>query len=258
VRIAPFAALSLVLHAVACGGTSTRKDPAAGAAGAVGGSAGADAGPSDGGACPDPVSEVPDTAAFEPPPLGAFGSFQVTLSNRCTKTVWPAWGSAGGLDNSVIDTQVWFPLSPGSERTVTVYGGLRDLGFWGRTSCSFDQNGGGTCQTGDCSGFVCPTDVNGFPTNATVFVLKQGFLGGYNLGLRVAGTACGNHECIAHAGNCGAASAVKDACGTIVACSDICSDSTLECCSGSGSRCDSDEFGRDASSSGDLTITFCP
>ena len=255
VRPASLAAFSLALHAFACGGTSTHKNT--GGADAGGGSAGASASGGTGGACPDPVSELPDTAPFTPP-TGVLSTFQVTFVNRCVNTVWPAWGSAGGLDNSVIDTQLWSPLSPSRTRTVVVYGGVRDVGFWARTGCRFDESGAGACLTGDCSGFVCPTSTNFFPANATVFVLKQGFLGGYNVGVHVAGTACGNHECVADVGSCAAASAVKDTCGATVACSDICSDEAPECCSGSGARCDTDEFERDASSSGDLLITFCP
>ena len=136
--------------------------------------------------------EVPDAGAFQAPLAGSLGTYEVTLHNRCAQTVWPAWASMGGLDNTVVDTQLWLPMSPASDRAITVYGGLRDIEFWGRTGCSFDQAGSGACQTGDCGGFACNKD----PLSTTVFVLKQGFVGGYNLGLRVEGPTCGEHECV--------------------------------------------------------------
>jgi hypothetical protein len=258
VRIASLVAHPLVLLTFACGGTSTHHSPGGAGTGDAGAPSGAGAGPIGGAsdACPDPVSEVPASTPFEPP-IAPSSTFQLTLRNRCAKTVWPAWSPAGGLDNSVIDTAVWLPLSPTESRTVVVYGGLRDLGFWGRTSCSFDQNGVGACETGDCGAFACPSGV-AFPKNATVFVLKQGFLGGYNVGLGVAGVSCGEHACFAEVSGCTAASAVKDACGATVACSDICNSSTPECCNGSGSRCDEGEFDHEAPQSDDLVVTFCP
>jgi hypothetical protein len=256
VRIARLAALLLALYAVACGGTSRYDAGSGGSSGAAGAFAGVDASPGTGGACPKPVSAVPAVPPFEAPPVGALGAFQVTFHNRCAETVWPAWGSGGGLDNSVIDTQLWFPLSSGSDRAVTVYGGVRDIGVWGRTGCSFDQQGGGACQTGDCGGFVCPIQVNAFPTNATVFVLRRGFRTGYNVSLRVEGPACGSRDCIADVSSCSPAFAVDDACRGIIACSDMCS-SRAECCSTTDSACGAEQF-NDTPDSDHLDITFCP
>lgn len=257
-RLAKLGALIIVFHALGCGGTSTHKSSAAGGSGAFAGSSGsAGAEPGAGGACPVPMSDIPDTPPFTPP-ADAHSTFNVSFVNRCTTTVWPAWGSAGGLDNSAIDPQIWSPLAPSGTRTVVVYGGLRDVGFWARTACRFDESGAGACLTGDCGAFACRTDSNVFPGHATVFVLQQGFLGGYNVGLGVSGEACGEHECVADLGTCERPSAVEDSCGAIVACNDICSDTAAECCSGSGARCDAREFERDESLSGDLVITFCP
>lgn len=258
VRAATLATLSLALHAIACGGAATRKDGGSAAAGAAGASAGGDTGQGTGGVCPDPVSAIPDTAPFVPPPIGVLGAFQVTFRNRCAKTVWPAWGSGGGLDNSVIDTQLWSPLVPSSDRSVVVYGGVRDIGFWARTGCSFEQSGSGVCETGECGGFACPIVVNSFPASATVFVLQQGFLDGYNVGLRVEGSACGNHECLGDVAHCSDGSAVEDSCGTIVACRDICGASGSACCREQGSRCDPRQFDYDPAGSDALVITFCP
>jgi hypothetical protein len=179
----------------------------------------------------------------------------VTFHNGCAQTVWPAWGPAGGLDNTVIDSELWLPLSPTSDRTVTAYSTVRDIGFWGRTGCSFDQAGNGTCETGDCRGFICTLEVNVFPENATVFALEQGFLDGYNMGLRVEGATCGNHECVADLRTCGDASVVKNACGATIACSDLC-DGSGPCCSQAGSGCS--PSASNPLDYGDLVVTFCP
>jgi hypothetical protein len=157
----------------------------------------------------------------------------------------------------VIDTQLWLPLQPASERAVTVYGGVRFIGFWGRTGCSFDQEGRGACQTGDCGGFVCPPSVNAFPKSATTFVLQRGFLEGYNVSLRVEGAACGAHECVADLGTCSPLSAVRDSCGTAIACEDTCDGDGADCCSGTPSPCDQQQFD-DTPASDDLVVTFCP
>jgi hypothetical protein len=258
VRIAAFTTFLLAAQAIACGGTSTRRDSGVGATDAGGGAHGAEPDAGTGQPCPDPASSIPDVAPFVPPALNALGSFQVTFQNRCTTTVWPAWAPSGGLDNSVIDTQLWLPMLPASDRTVTVYGGVRELGFWGRTACKFDQEGVGACQTGDCGRFICAHAVDNFPANATIFDLGRGFLGGYNLGLRVDGVTCGKHECITDLGTCGAASAVVDSCGGAIACRDACSEAAPECCRQSRSRCNAEQTDHDPDGTNDLVLTFCP
>lgn len=183
----------------------------------------------------------------------------MTFHNLCAQTVWPAWGPAGGLDNSIIGPEWWLPMSPASERTVTVYGGVREIGLWGRTGCRFDPSGSGACETGECGGFVCPSSVNQFPASTTIFVLSRGFLGGYNVPLRVEGGACGFHECVADVGGCPGASVVQDDCGMPVACADICGTSTGPCCRRPGSGCsDAGPLGGNPGGSGDLVVTFCP
>jgi hypothetical protein len=209
-----------------------------------------------GGACSAPRLDVPTLASFEPPPAGQLDAFQVTLRNRCAETVWPAWESATGLDYTRIDTQVWLPLAPGSDHTVMAYSTARLFGFWGRTGCSFDAGGGGACQTGDCSGFRCGAGY-GFPWDATVFQLQWGFVGGYNVGMSVEGATCGTHECVADLATCSPASTTLDACGTPIACSDIC-DSAPECCSSKDSGCSEVHATGDTRTFGDLVITFCP
>jgi hypothetical protein len=237
VRVGLAVILSLLVVAFACGGVSKHH-------GGDGAKPGIDAG----GACPEPDSAIPELPPEAGTPADGLLSFQLTFRNRCGQTVWPAWAKSGGLENGVLDAELWLPLFAASERTVTVHGGVRELVFWGRTGCSFDETGSGGCLTGDCGGFICPTDVGRYPPSTTEYSLESGFLGGYNLGLRVEGSTCGEHECVADLGAC--ASGVKDACGTTVACSDVCPNSP--CCN--ESRCSDGDF-RDG---GDLVLTFCP
>ena len=258
VRVAPFVTFLLTLQAAACGEVSKRRGSDGAAVDAAAGAGGAEVDSGAAQACPDPESSVPDVAPFVPPALNALGSFQVTFRNLCATTVWPAWAPSGGLDNSVIDTQLWLPMLPASDRAATVYGGVREIGFWGRTACDFDQAGLGACLTGDCGGFICAHTVDNFPTNATVFDLRRGFLGGYNVGLRVDGVACGKHQCVTDLATCGAASAVVDSCGGAIACSDACSEAAPECCRQSGSRCNVEQTDHDTDGADDLVLTFCP
>ncbi len=284
----PAAALALALLSAGCGGTSSEQDARGGSANSgsanagsatsgaanagsatsgaanggsatTGGSA-AFGGSSNGGAasaggrCTEPSSAAPDPGPFEAPQVDSFGTYEVSFENRCEQAIWPAWGPSGGLVNSVIPPQLWSAMPPHSERKVTVYGGLRDIGFWGRTSCSFDEDGQGACATGDCGGFVCSLAVNSFPTDATVFEIAQGFSGGYNVSLRVSGEACGSHECAAELDTCPDASVVRNECSAAVACLDVCG-SRPQCCSGAPSRC---AGAPSADASGDLVLTFCP
>jgi len=237
VRVGPAVTLPFVILALACGGVSKHHD-------------GGDAAPStdDGGTCAEPASLVPEIPPYTGAPLDDLPTFLVTFHNQCVQTVWPAWGATGGLENGVIDGRVWLPLPAGDDRTVTVHGGVRELGFWGRTACSFDATGDGTCLTGDCGGFICSTNTLQFPPNATVYSLESGFLGGYNLGMHIVGPTCGEHECVTDLRAC--TSGVKDACGTTVACDDICA--TSACCEERG--CSDGDF-RDG---GDVEVTFCP
>ena len=238
-----------LLCVVACGGASTHMDPGNMSAGAGGMSAGAGLG----GACEEPTSVVPDLPPFEAPPINALGAYHVTFHNHCAQTVWPASARSGGLENSVVDTQLWLPLLAASSRTITVYGGVRELGFWGRTGCNFDQAGNGTCETGECGGFLCHAAF-GFPASATAFDLEGGFQGGYNLGLHVEGGSCGDHECTANLDGCDDASLIENGCGRTIACSHICSASPA-CCVRPG--CDTGGVSH-GDSGDDLVVTFCP
>jgi hypothetical protein len=262
VRTGPAVALQVALLAVACGGESTRggSDGAHAGRGGVGASGGSGSTAANaGGACAEPASVVPDAVPFEPPLGRADVTYAVTFRNDCTQTLWPAWLPGGGLDNTEIDTELWLPIPPGNEHTVTAYGGVREIMFWGRTGCSFDREGRGACETGDCGGFMCRSDSPHSPVSATVYSLFGGFFQGYNVAMRVEGPACGDHECVANVGDCAEASVVMNDCGDAIACNDTCSGSTAPCCRSRNEGCDDLQYPNDiAGESADLVITFCP
>ncbi|KAG8049347.1 hypothetical protein GUJ93_ZPchr0009g1761 [Zizania palustris] len=67
-----------------------------------------------------------------------------TITNRCSYTVWLAATPVGG------GTQ----LNPGQTWTINIPAGTSSGRVWGRTGCSFNSAGRGSCQTGDCAGVL--------------------------------------------------------------------------------------------------------
>ncbi|KAK9067404.1 hypothetical protein SSX86_014732 [Deinandra increscens subsp. villosa] len=73
---------------------------------------------------------------------GVFGT-TFTFSNKCDYTVWP-----GILGTPALAT-TGFELAEGKSRSLQAPAGWSGR-FWGRTRCSFDGFGHGSCATGDC------------------------------------------------------------------------------------------------------------
>ncbi|BAF30352.2 Os12g0629600 [Oryza sativa Japonica Group] len=73
---------------------------------------------------------------------GGANAATFTITNRCSFTVWPAATPVGGGRQ----------LSPGDTWTINVPAGTSSGRVWGRTGCSFDGSGRGSCATGDCGG----------------------------------------------------------------------------------------------------------
>ncbi|XP_071702868.1 thaumatin-like protein 1 [Rutidosis leptorrhynchoides] len=69
-----------------------------------------------------------------------------TFKNRCDYNVWPGILSSAG--STPLDS-TGFELSPGESRSFQATPGWSGR-FWGRTGCTFDPNGQGSCATGDC------------------------------------------------------------------------------------------------------------
>ncbi|GLJ41579.1 hypothetical protein SUGI_0860400 [Cryptomeria japonica] len=70
------------------------------------------------------------------------GAVKFDIRNQCGYTVWAA--GLPGLGGQQLDQ--------GKTWTVDVPAGTQVGRFWGRTGCSFNASGQGTCQTGDCGG----------------------------------------------------------------------------------------------------------
>ncbi|KAE8820409.1 G-type lectin S-receptor-like serine/threonine-protein kinase SD2-5 [Hordeum vulgare] len=68
----------------------------------------------------------------------------LTITNRCSYTVWPAATPVGG----------GVRLDPGKTWTFDVPNNTKGGQVWARTGCSFDNTGNGSCQTGDCDGML--------------------------------------------------------------------------------------------------------
>ncbi|MQL88292.1 hypothetical protein Taro_020848 [Colocasia esculenta] len=83
------------------------------------------------------------------------------IVNRCPYTVWAAATPGGGSQ-----------LNPGQSWTIFVNAGTRGGRVWGRTGCSFDGSGRGSCQTGDCGGVLRCTGAGRPPTTLAEYTLN--------------------------------------------------------------------------------------
>ncbi|XP_073107603.1 thaumatin-like protein 1 [Elaeis guineensis] len=92
--------------------------------------------------------------------------------NQCSYTVWAAWAD---LSNNGGGQQ----LNQGETWIVTVHAGTTANRIWGRTGCSFDANGNGHCQSGDCGKLAC-TSYGSPPNTLAEFALNQNSPGYYN------------------------------------------------------------------------------
>ena len=112
---------------------------------------------------PTPMSARPsasrsptDPAATKPLPSVAAGQPSgdqrlVTFVNRMSQTIWVA---AAPNASTPLAATGWV-LPAGQSVTITTPNNLNTR-FWGRTGCSFNSAGVGSCQTGDCGGlFQC-------------------------------------------------------------------------------------------------------
>lgn len=86
-------------------------------------------------------------AAWVLPVVNAAGKTDVPLlvTNNCRETVWPGlFTSNGGGPDSL-----GFELKTKSSRNLTVISDWNGR-IWGRTNCTFDDKGVGSCGTGAC------------------------------------------------------------------------------------------------------------
>jgi len=79
------------------------------------------------------------------------------ITNRCTNTIWPAIATQNGAGPA----ESGFELAKGESQNLTVDTNWNGR-VWGRTNCTFDSKGTGSCLTGDCSGVLNCTGIVGF------------------------------------------------------------------------------------------------
>ncbi|PWZ58260.1 Nuclear pore complex protein NUP96 [Zea mays] len=77
---------------------------------------------------------------------GSICGITFTFTNRCGDTVWP--GLLSGSGTPPLET-TGFALAPGQLRSLYAPQGWSGR-FWGRSGCTFDASGKGSCATGDC------------------------------------------------------------------------------------------------------------
>nr|ABM91763.1 acidic thaumatin-like protein 13 precursor [Taxus x media] len=90
------------------------------------------------------------------------GAAKFEITNQCSYTVWAAGTPGGGQQ-----------LQTGETWSVDVAAGTAAGRFWGRTGCSFDGNGRGSCQTGDCGGLLSCQASGAVPASLAEYSLNQ-------------------------------------------------------------------------------------
>jgi hypothetical protein len=112
------------------------------------------------------------------------------IVNRCPYTVWPAAIPKGG-GRQLNSGQTW-PLD--------IPAGTSAARIWGRTGCSFDASGRGSCQTGDCGGALSCSLSGKSPTTLAEFSLNAGnnkdyidlsVIDGFNIPMQFSSTSNG-------------------------------------------------------------------
>ena len=96
-------------------------------------------------------------------------SYTFTITNNCPYTIWP--GTLAGSGTPQLPT-TGFQLDSGQSVKIPSVPGWSGR-IWGRTGCSFDASGVGSCQTGDCGGRL-ECDGNGATPPASLFEITLG------------------------------------------------------------------------------------
>nr|XP_043632966.1 thaumatin-like protein 1 [Erigeron canadensis] len=138
---------------------------------------------------------------------GILGS-TFTFKNKCNYIVWPGLLSSAG--STPLDS-TGFELGPGDSRSFQASPGWSGR-FWGRTRCTFDSTGQGSCATADCGSNQISWNGAGATPPATLAEFTIGssnnpqdfydvsLVDGYNLPMAVdaiGGTGeCGTTRCV--------------------------------------------------------------
>lgn len=213
-----------------------------------------------------------------------------TLVNKCSYTIWP--GVLSGSGGAVL-SDGGFTLLSTQSTSVSAPTGWSGR-FWGRTGCSFDGTGNGSCTTGDCGSVLKCNQAGGAPpVSLAEFTLGDkdfydvSLVDGYNVPLSISAVR-GTGDCR----TAGCDSDLRTRCpaelsimsnGEVVACKSACAafGSPQYCCTGdhaSPQTCSPTKYSQVfksacptaysyayddptstfTCSNADYTITFCP
>ncbi|KAM3344974.1 thaumatin-like protein isoform X1 [Capsicum galapagoense] len=192
---------------------------------------------------------------------------QLLIVNNCKESIWPGiLGTAGHETPS----NGGFHLKIG-EQVVIQLPNLWSGRIWGRQGCCFDENGKGSCQTGDCSGLLHCSGAAGIPP-ATLVEMTLGtsnnpthyydvsLVDGFNIPVSMipihGSTGCGVAACEADLNPCCPEYLAVKYQGKVVGCKSAClaTNSPKYCCTGeyaNKNTCKPTAFSR-------LFKTICP
>ncbi|XP_073119236.1 LEAF RUST 10 DISEASE-RESISTANCEUS RECEPTOR-LIKE PROTEIN KINASE-like 2.1 [Henckelia pumila] len=198
-----------------------------------------------------------------------------TVVNNCTNTIWPAISGSPSLDS------IGFDLPSGSTGVFKAPKGWVGR-LWGRTGCTFDATGQGSCRTGDCgSGRI---DCNGFDSTGITLAefsihrsvdsmdsYKISLANGFNLPIMIEARGgsrqhCQSTGCTENVNRlCPAGLRTKSGQACQNPCKATGTDRTSECGPANYTACpmaliipDDDANATFTCSAGDYVITFCP
>jgi hypothetical protein len=174
-----------------------------------------------------------------------------TFVNKCNETVW-----VGSLNNpgKALPNGGGWAVGPGQSSAVTIPSAWAGR-FWGRRNCSFDGNGNGHCETGDCGNKLKCNGAGGVPpTSLAEFTLNGGgntdyydisLVDGYDFPLSIVPSPattvpgnpyqCGSPTCTSDLlATCPGPLQKKNASGKVIACMSACEAFNTDqyCCRG--------------------------
>jgi hypothetical protein len=180
------------------------------------------------------------------------GTRTFSFVNNTSETIWA--GAAGNAGFPAPSGGGWEML-PGSTFSVTVSNGWQGR-FWGRTHCSFNHEGTGSCETGDCRHALKCDGANGLtPASLAEFTLNGvngqdfydvSYVDGFNVPITIspvggASPRAGDHYWCGVAGcgtdlnpGCPGVLRIADSSGRTIACNSACNafHSDQYCCTG--------------------------
>ncbi|KAK3149790.1 hypothetical protein QOZ80_3AG0222870 [Eleusine coracana subsp. coracana] len=121
---------------------------------------------------------------------GAANAATFMITNKCPFTVWAAAVPSGGGKQ----------MASGETWSIDVPAGTTGGRVWARTGCSFDGNGNGRCETGDCGGVLQCSQYGQPPNTLAEFALNQfmnldffdiSLIDGFNVPMDFAGDGAG-------------------------------------------------------------------